>query len=81
MSKSEMPGREIPKEYREVVEHLVRQQGWRYRTGGRHSMLFPADPEQRPMAVPGTPGDNRAFRNWLSDVRRRGGKWPPERKG
>lgn len=76
--KMDMPGREIPKEYREVATALVKNQGWRYSAGGKrggHPMLFPADRNQRPLAVPTSPGDHRSFRNWLSAVRQRGGQW------
>jgi hypothetical protein len=77
-----MPGREIPKDFREVATELVRNQGWRYDNGssrGGHPMLFPADRSQRPMAVPTSPSDQRGFRNWISEVRRRGGVWPAQR--
>lgn len=74
--KMELPGKEIPKEYREVATDLVRSQGWRYDAGssrGGHPMLFPADKAQRPLAVPTSPSDHRSFRNWVSAVRQRGG--------
>jgi hypothetical protein len=30
------------------------------------------------MVVPTTPSRSpRAFKNWLADIRQRGGKWPP----
>ena len=73
------PGREIPKEYREVALELVDNQGWRYDAGanrGGHPMLFPADRTQRPVAVPTTPGGGRGFKNWTAQVRQRGGQWP-----
>jgi hypothetical protein len=75
---STMPGREIPKEYREVVAELVRNQGWRYdnsRSG--HPIVLPADTSFRSFAVPTTPGDSRSFKNWVGQVRRSGGHWPP----
>jgi len=73
------PGNELPKEYREIAEHLVRNQGWRYDKGakrGGHPMLYPADRSQNPLAVPTTPGDRRSFDNWRSQIRRRGGQLP-----
>jgi predicted RNA binding protein YcfA (HicA-like mRNA interferase family) len=61
---------------------LVGNQGWRYsRHHGRHPVLYPADRTAAPVTVPTTPGDNRAFKNWVSEVRRKGGIWPPPRKG
>jgi hypothetical protein len=36
------PGRELPKEYREIAVELVRNQGWRYRYG-KSPTLHPAD--------------------------------------
>lgn len=79
-NESELPGKEIPKEYREVVAELVRNQGWRYDPKRRHPVLYPEDRSQSPMTVPSTPSDRRGLLNFLTDVRKRGGKWPPERK-
>lgn len=77
---SDRPGREIPKEYREVVEHLIDTQGWRYdRSGKGHPVMLPADRSKPQLRVPTTPGDSRSLRNWIADVRRRGGIWPPAR--
>jgi predicted RNA binding protein YcfA (HicA-like mRNA interferase family) len=76
--KMDQPGKELPKEFREVATELVANQGWRYsRQHGRHPVLYPADRTMAPVTVPTTPGDHRALRNWLSEVRRRGGIWPP----
>lgn len=75
---SERPGREIPKEYRAVALHLVTAQGWRYRVGKGHPQLLPVDRSQAPLAVPTTPSASpRALLNFLGEVRRRGGIWPP----
>ena len=73
----ERPGREISKEYREIAQHLVDAQGWRYRTGKRHPKLYPAEPTQSPIPVPTTPSDRRSLKNFVSQVRRAGGIWPP----
>jgi hypothetical protein len=51
------PGRELPKEYREMATELVDHQGWRYDAGhgrGGHPLLFPADRSQPPLALPTT---------------------------
>lgn len=77
------PGRELPKDYRAVAAELVSNQGWGYNAGsgrGGHPMLFPADKAKSPLAVPTTPGGGtRGFKNWVSQVRQRGGIWPPRR--
>lgn len=82
-SGGERPGKEIPKEYREVAAELVANQGWRYDAGrgrGGHPMLFPPDRSLRPLSVPTTPGGGeRGFKNWVAQVRQRGGVWPPRR--
>jgi hypothetical protein len=65
-----------------VVEHLIDTQGWRYDSSGKgHPVLLPADRAQSPLPVPTTPGDSRSFRNWIAQIRRRGGIWPPARSG
>lgn len=74
------PGRELPKEYREIALELVTNQGWRYRWQGRHGghpQLIPADSTKPILGVPTTPSDKRAIRNFATAVRQRGGKWPP----
>lgn len=79
-----LPGREIPKEFREVVVELVRNQGWRYELpkGNGYPRLFPPDKAKGMLTVPKTPAVNkRGFENWVSEVRRRGGVWPAPRKG
>ncbi len=81
---SDTPGREIPKEYRDVASQLVSEQGWRYDAGKNrkgHPLLFPADVAKSPIAIPTTPSKSpRAFKNWLAEIRRAGGRWPVERK-
>lgn len=79
MKPTDRPGREIPKEYREVVEFLVDVEGWRYDASGKgHPVLYPSDRTKPALRVPTTPGRNpRGWQNWLAEVRRRGGRWPP----
>jgi hypothetical protein len=79
---SDRPGREVPKDYREVITHLIDDQGWNYQKprGGGYPQLRPADPAQPPIKVPRTPSAQRTFSNWLADIRRKGGHWPPVRK-
>lgn len=79
----DLPGREIPQDYRQVALELVRNQKWRYDNGKKTSTyprLFPADRSKNPVKVPKTPSDRRGFKNWVSEIRRAGGKWPPERR-
>ena len=76
------PGREVPKDYREVIIHLIDSQGWTYQKprGGGYPQLRPADPARSPVKVPKTPSSQRTFSNWLAEIRRKGGHWPPARK-
>jgi hypothetical protein len=79
----DFPGKEIKdRNWRDVCVELVRNQGWRYdASGSGYPRLYPPDPTQSPLSVPKTPGkDPRGFKNWVADVRRRGGIWPPERR-
>jgi hypothetical protein len=78
------PGREIPKEFREVAIELVRNQGWRYELpkGNGYPRLLPPDKTKGMVIIPKTPATNkRGFENWVSEVRRRGGVWLAPRKG
>ena len=79
---SDRPGREVPKDYREVIAYLIDSQGWTYRKprGGGYPQLRPADPVHPPIKVPKTPSSQRTFSNWLADIRRKGGHWPPARR-
>ncbi len=75
------PGNEILKEYRAIVDELVSNQGWRYDNSGKgYPKLFPPG-GARQIAVPKTPSDQRGLRNFISQVRRAGGVWPPGRQG
>ena len=47
--------------------------------GKGHPVLYPPDRSKPPLRVPTTPSRNpRAWQNWLAEVRRRGGHWPPD---
>lgn len=80
---TDRPGREVSQEHREVIVYLIDSQGWAYRlpAGGGYPRLFPADASQPPIRVPKT-GHLRgnAFANWIAEIRRKGGHWPPDRK-
>jgi hypothetical protein len=70
---SSTPGRELAKEWREIADRLVREQGWRYEHGRKHATLYPADKSRRPIVFSVTPSDHRAFKNWIALIRRSGG--------
>lgn len=80
---TDRPGREIDKDYREVITHLIDNEGWCYRKpeGGGYPRLFPAKQDHAAIKVPKT-GHTRGhrFNNWLAEVRRKGGHWPPQRR-
>lgn len=78
VNRSDTVGREIPKEYREIVAEVVANQGWRYDASrGGHPMVFPADPSKRGIPVPTTPGSQGLLRGFTHQVRKAGGIWPP----
>lgn len=79
---TDKPGREIPKDYRAVVTYLIDSEGWSYKkpSGDGYPKLLPADPAQTPIKVPKIPSSQRTYINWLAEIRRKGGHWPPERK-
>lgn len=75
-------GREVPKDYREIVNYQIDRHGWRYdATGKKHPVVYPADTGKPPLRVPTTPSDRRGLRNFIGEVRRRGGTWPPMTDG
>jgi hypothetical protein len=75
--KDDIPGRELKgKEFRNIATKLVLDQGWRYTSGrlrGGHPRLWPPNPSQPPLSIPTSPSDKRALRNFIADVKRRGG--------
>ncbi len=78
---TDRPGREIPKEYREIATELVTNQGWRYVVGKGHPVLYPADTTRSAVRVPTTPSASpRALKNWVSQIRRAGGIWPAPKR-
>ena len=79
---TERPGREILPDYRKVVKYLIDSEGWGYKKpqGGGYPRLLPADLAQAPIKIPKSPSSQRTYNNWLAEIRRKGGHWPPERK-
>jgi hypothetical protein len=53
MPGGDRPGKELPKDYRDVAIELVDNQGWRYDAGsGRgHPLLYPADVNKQPVTA------------------------------
>ncbi len=51
---SDWPGREVPKDYREVITYLIDSHGRTYQRlrGGGYPQLRPADPVHPPNKVP-----------------------------
>jgi hypothetical protein len=81
--KTDRPGDEVDKDHRGVITDLIDNQGWKYKkpSGGGYPRLYPADSAQAPIKVPKTGHTRgRAFSNWVAEIRRKGGHWPPERK-
>lgn len=77
------PGSELPKDYRKVAQELVDNQSWRYdakRGKGGYPILYPPS-GAKPVKCPRTPSSQRRYRNWVSEIRRAGGEWPPEKGG
>lgn len=76
-----LAGKEIPKDYREIVNELVANQGWGYDSDrGGHPMIFPADPSKKGIPVPTTPSSQGLLRGFKGQVRRAGGVWPPTQR-
>ena len=67
-----MPKYSKDNKIQELTEQVLAQ-GWTIRSGGKHWILYPADRTQRPITVPGTPGDFRSVKNFRSQLRRAGG--------
>lgn len=64
------------------LEKAAKRQGWPVdRTKQGHVRFWPPDGVTPPSIYSGTPGDQRAIRNFLADLRRKGFRWPPEGKG
>ncbi len=65
------------------IEKAAREQGWRVeRTKKGHWRFIPPDPNKKIVLGSGTPGDQRAIRNLLANLKREGFIWPwPPRKG
>lgn len=67
-------------QFSDVIERAV-EQGWRHEvaTSGHHK-LIPPDPNGKIVVTSSTPGDQRAFKNFLAGMRREGFKMPDDRE-
>ena len=79
MVMTDRPGGEVPKDYKRVIIYLIDNEGWEYRKprGNGYPQLRPADLAQPSVKVPKTPSSQRTYSNWLAEIRRKGGHWPP----
>lgn len=71
-------GRELEKDRRAIVNHLVDYEGWTYRYGlSGHFKLIPPNPDL-PIVVSGTtPSDFKGTLNWITDLKRSGARLNP----
>jgi hypothetical protein len=61
----------------QALERAAREQGWQTgRTRKGHRRWVPPDPSMPIVIGSGTPGDHRAMRNFLAQLRRSGFIWP-----
>jgi hypothetical protein len=59
------------------LEKAAREQGWETgKTRKGHHRWVPPDPAQPIVIGSGTPGDRRAIKNFLAQLRRSGFIWP-----
>ncbi len=59
------------------IEKAAREQGWTVgRTKKGHPVFYSPDKAQPPIYGSGTPGDWRAIRNLLANLKRAGLIWP-----
>ncbi len=66
-------------ELQDIIKE-ARAQGWRVeRTKSGHWKFTPPDKTKKPIFTGGTPGDRRALRNHLAQMRRAGFRWPPSK--
>lgn len=75
---ADRPDREVSKDHRRVIRHLIDNEGWAYRNSGKgYPKLYPPGSSQF-ITVPKTGhSKGHAFENWLHAIRRAGGHWPP----
>ena len=63
------------------ITKAAREQGWEVTlTSKGHPRFVPPDPEKEICVFSGSPGDQAAIRNFLSELKRQGFVWPWTRK-
>jgi hypothetical protein len=80
---TDRPGREIDQNYREVITHLIDNEGWRYKKpeGRGYPQLFPARQEYPPIRVPKTGHTHgHRFASWVGGCAAQGRSLAPQRK-
>jgi hypothetical protein len=78
---TDRPGQEVSKEHRQVITHLIDNEGWAYKRpeGKGYPGLY--TPSGIRIKVPKTGhSKGHAFENWLAAIRRNGGHWPSARQ-
>jgi hypothetical protein len=79
---TDRPGQEVSKKHRQVITHLIDNEGRAYKKpkGNGYPRLFPPKSDSS-IKVPKTGhSKGHAFENWLAAIRCDGGHWPPGRK-
>lgn len=63
-----------PKEYRDIINLLIDEQGWRFvegKSGSKHK-FYPPERRFRAVTVPNTPSSHGSFLSFVNVLRRRG---------
>ena len=75
-NKDQEPGRELPKDSRDVVNAQRRNFGFRYVWNKKgHPRLYAPNGGWQTLSM--TPSDKRGYKNMVAFVNRNGGEWPP----
>lgn len=72
---AERPGMgSCPKEYRDIINLLIDEQGWRFSAGqaGKKHKFYPPDRRHRFVSVPNTPSSYGSYLGFVATLRRRG---------
>jgi hypothetical protein len=76
MVMTDRPGKEVSKDYREVITHLIDNEGWDYRkpVGNGYPQLRPANSQASIRVLRTGHTKGRRFGNFVAEVRRNGGR-------
>lgn len=77
---TDRPGKEIDKDYRDIVNYQIDRHGWIYKkpAGRGYPRLFPSNKAYGPISIPKTAGSPHSLERLARKIRQRGGTWPPE---